>query len=175
MHPTFHYFAYGSNLLSARLMERTPSARVIGPAVLDRHELRWHMSAADGSGKCDVVPVDEAESQVLGVVYEVALSEKPHLDAAETLGVGYAEREATVQVEGRPLSIWLYYALEIDAGSVPYDWYKALVLGGAKEHALEPGYIRMLEAVAAKPDQDTQRSDRHFSLAKAHQTRAQTR
>ncbi|OAD39640.1 hypothetical protein LPB72_20485 [Hydrogenophaga crassostreae] len=109
---------------------------------------------------------------MLGVVYEVAVSEKPHLDTAETLGVGYAEREATVQIGGRSLDIWLYYALEIDAGAVPYDWYKALVLSGAKEHALESGYIRMLEAVAAKPDADTLRSDRHFSLAKAHHIQA---
>ncbi len=165
MHPTFFYFAYGSNLLSARLKERTPSARVVGPAVLERHALRWHMAATDGSGKCDVVEVDEGGCQVLGVVYEIALFEKPHLDAAETLGVGYAEREAVVQVGARSLNAWLYYALETDAASVPYDWYKALVLGGAKEHAFEPGYIRMLEAVQAKPDTDTQRWARHLKLA----------
>jgi gamma-glutamylcyclotransferase len=166
MQPTFHYFAYGSNLLSARLKERTPSARVVGPAVLDRHELRWHKAAADGSGKCDVVQVDEPVGrQVLGVVYQIALSEKPDLDAAETLGVGYAEREAVVQIAGSSLNAWLYYAIKIDAGSVPYDWYKALVLGGAKEHALDARYVRMLQAVQSKQDEDTLRAERHFGLA----------
>lgn len=168
MHPTFFYFAYGSNLLSARLKERTPSARVVGPAVLERHELRWHMAASDGSGKCDVVEVEAGGCQVLGVVYEIALFEKPHLDAAETLGVGYAEREAVVRMGDRSLDAWLYYALETDAGSVPYDWYKALVLGGAKEHAFEPGYVRMLEAVQAKPDTDALRLARHLKLAHGH-------
>ena len=164
MPPTFHYFAYGSNLLSARLKQRTPSARVVAPAVLEGHALRWHKAGSDGSGKCDVVPVVEAGQRVIGVVYEIALSEKPLLDAAEDLGVGYAEREVVVQVGGRPLSAWLYCALKIDPQAVPFDWYKALVLGGAREHGLEPGYIRMLEAVQAKPDGDWQRSAHHFSL-----------
>ncbi len=164
MPPSFHYFAYGSNLLSARLKQRTPSARVVAPAVLEGHALRWHKAGSDGSGKCDVVPVVEAGQRVIGVVYEIALSEKPLLDAAEDLGVGYAEREVVVQVGGRPLSAWLYCALKIDPRAVPFDWYKALVLGGAREHGLEPGYIRMLEAVRAKPDGDLQRSAHHFSL-----------
>jgi gamma-glutamylcyclotransferase len=167
MPPTFHYFAYGSNLLSARLKERTPSARVVAPAVLEGHALRWHKAGADGSGKCDVVPVDETGQRVIGVVYEIALSEKPLLDAAEALGVGYGEREVVVQVGGRPLSAWLYGALKIDPQAVPYDWYKALVLGGAREHGFEPGYLRMLEAVQAKPDGDLQRSACHFRLVNA--------
>ena len=83
MPTTFHYFAYGSNLLSTRLQQRTPSARALAPAVLEGHALRWHKAGADGSGKCDVVAVDGAGHRVIGVVYEIARSEKPLLDAAE--------------------------------------------------------------------------------------------
>ena len=79
-------------------------------------------------------------------------------------GGGYAEREVVVQMGGSLVSAWLYQALKIDAKAVPFDRYKALVLGGAREHALEPGYMRMLEAVQAKPDGDLQRSARHFKL-----------
>jgi hypothetical protein len=39
-----------------------------------------------------VVPVVEAGQRVIGVVHEIARSEKPLLDAAEDLGMGYAER-----------------------------------------------------------------------------------
>lgn len=49
-------FAYDSNMLSARLRERAPSARALGVAVLRVHELKWHKVAKDGSGKCDLVP-----------------------------------------------------------------------------------------------------------------------
>lgn len=165
MPPSFRYFAYGSNLLAARLKERAPSARVVAPAVLDGYALRWHKAGADGSGKCDVVPVEGVGERVFGVVYEIALSEKPLLDAAEALGVGYAEREVVVQTGGRPLNAWLYYALKIDPMAVPYDWYKALVLSGAREHGLEADYIRMLEAAEAKRDENVHRSARHFKLA----------
>lgn len=160
----FFYFAYGSNLLSARLLERTPSARVVGPAVLPGHRLVWHKAATDGSGKCDVVAAAEPEHRVLGVVYDIALADKPALDAAETLGVGYGERLAQLQAGERTLSAWLYFALKVDPASVPYDWYKALVVHGAREHALDEAYVRALDAVAAKADPDPVRAQRHFAL-----------
>ena len=59
---TFYYFAYGSNLLTCRLRQRTPSARVVDRAILRQHELRWHKAATDGSGKCDAVPVEKPDA-----------------------------------------------------------------------------------------------------------------
>ena len=55
---SFITFAYGSNMPSARLRGRCPSARAIGIAELRGHELRWHKRSKDGSGKCDIVAVD---------------------------------------------------------------------------------------------------------------------
>lgn len=160
----FHYFAYGSNLLSARLRERTPSARVVGPALLKAHELRWHKASPDGSGKCDVIASRLPGRHVLGVVYEIDLAEKPLLDAAEELGIGYAERSAEVTVGGRPISAWLYHALIVDPQIQPYDWYHALVLAGAHEHSLDAHYIEAIRAVRCKPDADPERSARHYRL-----------
>jgi gamma-glutamylcyclotransferase len=54
---TFLNFAYGSNMLSARLRERVPSARPAGTACLPGFSLRWHKVSVDGSGKCNVVEV----------------------------------------------------------------------------------------------------------------------
>lgn len=164
MSSTFHYFAYGSNLLTVRLRERTPSAKVLHVGTLWRHELRWHKAAVDGSGKCDVVPVDTAGSHVRGVVYEILLSEKPALDQAEALGLGYAEKQVDVDIGGAAVSAWAYYALKTDSAAVPYEWYKALVVGGARQHEFEPAYLRALEAVKAKPDTDVLRAARHLAL-----------
>ncbi len=165
--PSFLYFAYGSNLLSSRLRERTPSASVVGTGVLRQHALRWHKAATDGSGKCDVVPCGDSasDSQVHGVVWHIHLSDKPALDAAETLGVGYAERQVTIEMsDRRTLQAWAYIALKTDPDSVPYDWYHALVLTGAREHALPHAYLKTLEAVLTKADADAQRAARHFGL-----------
>ncbi len=161
---TFLYFAYGSNLLSARLRERTPSARSLGVARLAHYELRWHKTGKDGSGKCDVVHVPGSGSEVLGVVYEIALAEKPALDQAEALGIGYAAREVAVQLDGKELRALAYVALEVDPAAVPFEWYKALVVAGAKEHGLESGYVRALESVAAQTDPDPTRAARHRRL-----------
>ncbi len=181
--PTFLYFAYGSNLLPRRLLERTPSASVVGTGVLRQYALRWHKSATDGSGKCDVVPCpvpaarDGAEAgtgpvavplqpeHVHGVVWQIHLSEKPALDAAETLGVGYGERQVAIEMaDGSTLQAWAYIALKTDPASVPYDWYHALVLNGARAHALPDSYLKTLEAVLTKADTDAARAARHFGL-----------
>jgi hypothetical protein len=42
-------------MLSARLRQRVPGARLIGASTLRGHALRWHKVATDGSGKCDIV------------------------------------------------------------------------------------------------------------------------
>ena len=160
----FLYFAYGSNLLSARLRARTPSARPLGMALLEGHALKWHMASLDGSGKCDVVPSDDQACHVQGVVYEVALHEKPQLDAAESLGSGYAERQVSVRMGAETVQAWLYCALRTDPLAQPYDWYHGLVLAGAREHGLGADYIRHLETVQAKQDADAARAARHFRL-----------
>ncbi len=161
----FLYFAYGSNLLSRRLRERTPSARVLGCGMLPNHVLRWHMRSNDGSGKCDVrVAEPHTPSLVHGVVYEIASAEKPLLDQAESLGVGYRDEQVTVQLDGRSVQAWIYRALRIDVNAVPYDWYKAVVIGGAREHGLPDDYQALLHAVPAKTDADVLRARHHFAL-----------
>ncbi len=165
----FLYFAYGSNLLSRRLLARTPSATALGVGALKGHELRWHMASTDGSGKCDVVPSAHDTAQVYGVVYRIQHVDKPVLDAAESLGVGYQEQLVTVHMPTGPLQAWLYVALRRDPAVVPYDWYHALVLSGAQEHGLPPGYIQTLHNVPTQPDADADRAQRHFSLTRPDQ------
>lgn len=173
-------FAYGSNLLTRRILARAPSTKVLGVGTVHGHALRWHMASDDGSGKCDMVPVDDPASSVIGVVYEVTRAEKAELDRAETLGHGYEEREVQVlmraqagsgAVHGSPLSAAhgtlaavAYRALITDPSSVPYDWYKALVVGGAREHGFPQPYIDGLEAVVTKTDADAARAARHRAL-----------
>ncbi|WP_307689660.1 gamma-glutamylcyclotransferase family protein [Variovorax ginsengisoli] len=162
--PTVLNFAYGSNMLLARLRQRVPSARMRVVATLPGHALRWHKLGQDGSGKCDVLAVDDPQASVIGVVFEIALSDKPRLDAAEDLGVGYAEKEVDVQTHAGPVRAWVYHALRIDPAAVPFDWYKALVLAGAREHGLPPSYVDRLDATPSRPDADLARAARNFAL-----------
>jgi hypothetical protein len=47
-------FTYGSNMLSARMIARAPSACLLGPAILERFSLRWNKRSKDGSAKCSI-------------------------------------------------------------------------------------------------------------------------
>lgn len=162
----FRAFAYGSNMLSARLKNRCPSAQPLGVAQLSGHELRWHKCSTDGSGKCDAVSVD-SDHAVFGVVYEIAAHDKAALDRAEGLGHGYDQRDATVILMGDPSIVSMYFATEIEPAFKPYTWYKALVVAGAKEHGLPTPYIASLEAIEVSEDPDRTRHDRNMRIISA--------
>ena len=49
------YYAYGSNMSSARLVERVPGARTLGPAQLEQWRLLCTKPGADGSGKVNLI------------------------------------------------------------------------------------------------------------------------
>lgn len=159
---SFVSFAYGSNMLAARLRERCPSAHAIGIAELPGHELRWHKRSNQKSGKCDIVAC--GAGSVFGVLYEIANGEKRALDRAEGLGFGYEEIEIEVLCGGERVMAKAYRATNTDPALRPFTWYRALVIAGAKEHGLPAPYIAGLESVPADQDPDRARHDEHMAL-----------
>ncbi|AFY29168.1 gamma-glutamylcyclotransferase family protein [Cyanobium gracile] len=158
-------FAYGSNMLTARLRQRVPSARPLGVAVLRAHELKWHKVANDGSGKCAIEAAADSNSLVYGVVYAILLGEKHRLDRAEGLGFGYEEQTKTVELAGQFVDVQAYVATRIDTVILPYSWYRALVVAGAVEHNLPSAYIDGLRRVPVIQDPDQERHAEHMALA----------
>lgn len=158
-------FAYGSNMLPGRIRERAPSATRIGVARLRGYQLCWHKpGVTDNSGKCDIVPSAE-DSCVYGVLYEIIDGEMPALDAAEG---GYASAE--VEVECCASLVWAraYFAQKRDTALLPYSWYKALVVAGARDAAIPQYYVDQLESVAATQDPDLVRHARNMAMITAH-------
>jgi hypothetical protein len=117
----FLNFAYGSNMSSARLLARNPSARAVAVGELAGHVLRWHKRSEDGSGKCDAYP--EKTAWMWGVVYEIDASEKPILDAAEGLHHGYEEKWVEVETAEGVVRAQIYVASDSDPNVRPYQWY----------------------------------------------------
>ena len=157
-------FAYGSNMLSARLMQRVSGAKFVGVGLLRGHVLRWHKVAKGGSGKCDI-EVAKDDSLVYGVLYEIPANEKKKLDRAEGLGYGYEEKQVSIEVGATTHKATAYYATSIDQSIVPYTWYKALVVAGAVEHGLPPEYVESLRASPAKQDPDAEVHAQNMALA----------
>jgi gamma-glutamylcyclotransferase len=135
------YFAYGSNMLTRRLRERAPSARVVGPAVLRDHELHIHKKARDGSAKCNVVPHPGAV--VHGVLFELDDDDWAALDRAESRGAGY-ERVA-IDLDGRIADLYVAQPGYIDEALLPFSWYLDFVVAGAREHGLPEEYVARIE------------------------------
>lgn len=161
---TFVTFAYGSNMLTQRISQRCPSATPLGMATLDGHELRWHKRSRDESGKCDVVESATAGAVVFGVLFQIAVAEKPALDRAEGVGSGYEEKTATVTCNGESHNASIYFATDIEDSLQPYSWYKALVVAGAKEHCLPAAYVAQLEAAEAVKDPDAGRHASNMAM-----------
>lgn len=159
---TFMYFAYGSNMLFARLRERCPSAELVGMTELAGYELRWHKRSRDGSGKCDIIQSDN--SRAFGVLYQIADADKRALDRAEGLGNGYKEDRVQVCLEGTSLTASTYQATDVDESLKPYSWYQALVIGGAKEHGLPEDYVQQLRVITSMEDPDRARHEKEMRL-----------
>lgn len=158
-------FAYGSNLSSARLRRRAPSAQALTTARLDGYRLAFHKPGLDGSAKCDALYTGAHSDTVHGVVYRIDPADKPALDTAESLGVGYAEHcVEVISPQGEWIRAGIYLALQIQPGLRPFDWYREHLLRGAREHGLSPAVVRGLSAVPCVVDPDTERRSRELAI-----------
>ena len=160
-----HYFAYGSNLHPLRLRERVPSACVIGVIEAKGLKLTFSKRSEDHSGKCNVFQSGNPGDVVFGVVYEIDSKEKRALDEAESKGHGYNEQFLSCDINGLSFEPFTYVADSkyVDSALRPYEWYKQLVIEGAKYHLLPEEYISSLEAVFAVPDPDSKRSAKNMA------------
>ena len=148
------YAAYGSNLHPIRLSERISSAKLIGTSFLPDWSLCFHKRSLDKSGKCNIV---SGSSGIHIAVYDISIADKTTLDRIEGLDCGYVEISLAVPDFGECKS----YAAEdsyIDNALDPYDWYKELVLIGARAHNFPVEYIDKIDAVIARQDLDSRRN-----------------
>jgi gamma-glutamylcyclotransferase (GGCT)/AIG2-like uncharacterized protein YtfP len=171
---TFTYFAYGSNMLDERLSHRTrcPSARVLGTGVAAGWRLGFVKRGADGSGKATLLRSPRASDRVHGVLFEIDLAERDTLDRVE--GPDYerlddlaVERDGGVHTQA---SVYVARPGAIDPTLVAFDWYRALVIAGARRHGLPADVIAMIEAVPIRPDPVLTREHRCLAIALLDET-----
>ncbi len=142
------YFAYGSNLKWERMRQRVPSAQSEGVAFLDHHRLVCNKRGRDGSAKANLVRA--AGHRVWGVIYRIEQADLALLDRFET---GYERVEVEVcTTAGGAHRASTYRSDRIIQDPIPFDWYRAMILEGAREHGLPEDYLSVLEALPAKPD-----------------------
>lgn len=138
---TLHYFAFGSNLHSARLRERAPSAQALGAARLEGFRLCLDKLASDGSGKLNLAR--DAAAAVWGVVFRIDGADLATLDGFEP---GYSQICVEVHLRGGgPLEARTFLSELRKQGLRAQPGYRALALAGAREHGLPADWIELLE------------------------------
>ena len=165
---TIRYLAYGSNLLPARIEARLEDCRSLGSVRLDGWQLCFHKLGADGSGKCNLI--EDPSSVAYGAVYELSQSSKERLDSIEGVGNGYRDAEIELDQYG-PAWVYLAESSHIADGLIPYDWYHAFVLYGAKYHDFPSDYIFDINRVTSAPDHDGTRRAENLAILESNQKR----
>lgn len=145
------YFAYGSNMSSARLRARIEGATSLGRARIADHRLVCNKAGKDGSGKANLVRAPAQEAW--GVVFRIARADWPLLDRCEW---GYRRVVRSVTSESDDaLEVQLYLARPpLGEPPPPFEWYRAHMLDGALEHHLPESYVAAIRTWAVRPDED---------------------
>ena len=150
------YFAYGSNLLSTRLIRRCPKTRLLGTARLHGWQVNFtKYSWMDGSGKATIDA--HASAQTEGVLYDLPSDDLDTLDQIEGVGKGYDRIEISVQKGQSTHQAATYVASRPRADLAPFDWYIGLILAGCAEHRLNDETARRFRAIPAISDPEPDR------------------
>ena len=134
------YFAYGSNLSSARLRARVGPIDIRGPAWLPGHEHRFSKRGSDGTGKGNIEP--HPRRGVHGVLYRLA---PPQFERLATFEGGY--RDASIRVwrpDGAPRWAITFVALEPGPAPTPHRAYLDHYRAGFLEHDLPRAYANAI-------------------------------
>lgn len=169
MSESLWYFAYGSNLHPLRLAARAPSSQCVALAELVGYQIRFHKSGRDGSGKCNAYCTKGGGERVLGAIYELDRSDKALLDKAESVGAGYHERRLGLCGPDGWREAFTYIADPdyVDDSLQPYEWYRQLVLSGARYHRFADSYIRAIAVQRAVVDPVPERPNHYQRLLRA--------
>ncbi len=163
---TFQYFAYGSNMLTERLVRRCPSAVAVGPATAKGYRLRFAKTGRDGSGKATLVA--DRDQTVHGVLFAIANNDLDALHRAEGAGIGYDFQQSfrVTGLDGGGIVAGTYIGAvaAYDDSLKPFNWYRALVLAGATQHRLPPYYLDRFRWTSVQPDPEITRPGRIEAL-----------
>lgn len=161
--PHFLYFAYGSNLLSARLATRCPSAAFVGLAGAPDHTTAFDVRATDGSTKLGLRRCLGTIAH--GAVWSIAEDDRPGLAAAEGLNYVEVDDFAVIGGSGEPLPVVTWLPKRPAEAGRPWTWYRDLVIAGAEECGLPEATIAAFETTDADEDPVVDRATRLVAMA----------
>jgi gamma-glutamylcyclotransferase len=148
------YFAYGSNM-NRGIFEGRRSMRPIKaqPAVLEDYRLCFNL--AIGPGERGVANLEARPGACTwGVLYLITVEQSEHLDRTEGVPRAYRRVPVSAIVDGsEQIAAFTYQSDKIGLGRKPSPRYIALLIQGAVQHGLPPGYLRYLRSFELAADE----------------------
>ena len=131
------YFAYGSNMDQAAMLQRCPASKPVGIARLMRHRF---MIFDEGYATV----VRDPQRVVWGMVWDLALGDVPALDRYESLSTGlYAKVIQPVVTKQGPRRAVVYVGRSAKPGTARPEYMEG-VIEAATHAGLPEDYIRSL-------------------------------
>ena len=150
-------------MFSKRLIKRVPSAKQIGIGKISGYMLTFSKVSTDKSGKATLLKTNNIKDIVWGTISTILKEEKHLLSSVE---IGYQEQYVKLLSETNEDVIALAYIADestLDGSLLPYDWYKACILLGAKENNLPQEYVKYIESISSIVDIDPKRAEREWN------------
>src|SRR5215469_18572605 len=140
------YLAYGSNM-NRSIFESRRGIRPIQaqPALLENYRLRFNL--AIGLGERGVANLEyQAGARTWGVLYLIAVEQSEHLDRTEGVPRGaYRRIPVRAFIDGsESIAAFTYQSDRISLRRKPSPRYIGLMIEGATQHGLPPGYLQYL-------------------------------
>jgi cation transport regulator ChaC len=143
------YFAYGSNMGASAFRVRCPHAVQVGIARVEGYRIGFTgYSANRGGGVADLV--EAASSVVWGALFDLTKDGFDRLDRYEGVASRAYARDIwkLTRDDGTPVSAWTYVVVNKKPEILPSHEYWELLVDGATEAGLPPGYVAHLEGLA---------------------------
>ena len=132
-----YYFAYGSNMLPKRLLERIKKYHTAFQAMLPEHHFVYNKKSIDGTAKANVE--SDGVAAVHGVCFEI---DEDDLAILKKYEGGYDQRNIVVTTRnGNKTKAVTYISDSIDSALAVSDKYKSMVLKGAEYWEFSESYM----------------------------------
>ena len=139
------YLAYGSNMNRGIFKSRRGMRPIQAqPALIENYRLRFNL--AIGPGERGVANLEaQAGARTWGVLYLITVEQSEHLDRTEGVPRAYRRIPVSAIVDGgEQIAAFTYQSDRISLGRKPSARYIGLMIEGAIQHGLPPGYLRYL-------------------------------
>lgn len=140
------YLAYGSNLNLEQMVQRCPTARVIGAATLTNRRLLFR-----GGHASAVATIEPAKGRsVPALVWEITPADEAALDRYEGWPYLYSKKRLKIRMDGKTEEVMVYVMNPGRPLGTPGCYYYSLILEGYRAAGFDTEILKAAVLESAK-------------------------